>query len=146
MQAGARFDVFHKVSRKLRDEKPHAAMYGVFYDNESLDNPACTRDVYWIEIQKVLPFLKPASFCSSFDRVKLYSKMELTNPQRWFAMPIYPVDAKSLVSRAVGRYIEGMKRNEGEESMDAVPPASSPMGTIENSFVELQISDSSLRR
>lgn len=118
-------------------------MYGVFYDNDALDDPACTRDVYAAEIQKVLPFLKPASFCSSFDSVKIYSKLVLNNTQRWFTMPVYPVDAKSLVGRAVGRYIEGMKRSEREESIDAV---FSPARSIDDSVANLQLRIRSLRR
>ncbi len=143
---GPSFDAFYSVLRKLRKDKPRATMFGVFFDNDAIDEPLCTRDVYGAEIRGVLPFLKPESFLCPPQAINIYTKLLLKNIHRWFTLPDYPVDAKDLVCRAVDRYNDSINRNEPQESMDDVQQASASTMQREDSLANLELRIRSLRR
>ena len=121
-------------------------MFGVFFDNEAIDEPLCTRDVYGAEIRTVLPFLKPESFCSQPQAIKIYTKMLLKNIHRWFTVPDYQMDAKDLVCRAVARYADGIKNVQHQELIDDVKQAPSPTRQGEDSLADLELRIRSLCR
>ena len=143
---GPRFDVFYSVLRELRKKHPNATMFGVFFDNEAIDEPLSTRDVFAAEIRKVLPFLKPESFCGPPHSLNIYTKMLLKNIHPWFTLLDYPVDAKDLVGRTVDWYNDGIKKNEDQKSIDTVQQASFPTRQPEESLADLELRIRSLRR